>query len=317
MRRRNMSKEHMVNDIFFIVKFSVEYQLDGHRAMQLAKASKKKGQVAYRKALFDPRRLQQRFTFFENITLPSLTPNLQNSNAHLICLASRSMPEEYKGRLNSLIRKQRNAAIHYCEPIKSVDYEAGKAVRSFYSKKLHAQQKDIVFATVRLDDDDALASNFVDILSPYVKSEFNGFWVSFPTGVRMSIDAGRIVLTKAYLPKTSQGLARISVISSEHESEIGTAYGLGSHARVDLRAPVIMDGRQIAYIRTNHKENDSRRRRLEWIRHWLQVSAEPNFSLAEASNTFSFDPAVVGFVSEKTTLQKYLSKISALLYQRF
>lgn len=310
------SKEHKVSDIFFIVKFSVEYQLDEHRAMQLAKASKKKGQVAYRQALFAPKRMQQRFSVFENITLQSLAPNLRNPNARLICLASDSMPEKYKGRLNALIERYPNAEVRYCGPIKSVDIEAGGIIRGYCLKKANGSQNDIVFATVRLDDDDALSSNFVELLSPYVKSEFSGFWISFPAGVRMSIDAGRVVLTKAYLPKTSQGLARISAFSPEHDGEIGTAYGLGSHARVDLRAPVIMDGRQIAYVRTNHKNNDSRGRRLEWFRHWIQVSAEPDFSAAEVTNIFSFEPASVGFLSKKSFLQKSFSRLSALLYQR-
>jgi hypothetical protein len=284
--------------------------------MNLAKKAMPGGQSNYREVLFADSRLDLRFALFENITVPSLRPNLQHPDAHLLVLASKAMPEKLAIRLENSLSGIKNSTIRYCDPILSVDGEAGTAIRELLAKKGVAKEEKGAVATVRLDDDDALSRNFCQLLDPYVRPELSEFWVSFPVGVRMSIEGTRVVLTKAYLPKTSQGLSRIVSLGDFLTSDFGTAYGLGGHARVDTRAPVILDGRHVAYVRTNHKDNDSGMRRLEAARHWIQVSAEPDIMLDEFKENFDLDPTSIGYLSRKSIVQRRVARLSLLIYQR-
>lgn len=303
--------------IFYIIKYSLEYVLEGHRAMHLAKGSKSKGISYYREQLFAERRLNLRFKIFENITLPSLVPVLRDPGAFLLVLSSQSLPESERKRLNDAVEKLGNATVRYCEPVENVDTEARKAVwETLNTQPEYSGEEKICVATVRLDDDDGLSKNFSEILRPYVNQKFAGFWVSFPSGVRVVIDSAGWLATRSYMPKTSQGLARVEIFDFQNVEAFGTAYGLGSHAGVDRRAPVILDARQAAYIRTHHGDNDSRVRPLESMRTWIQVSAEPEVEESDLRGMFGCDLGAMGYRHRKSWASKQMAPLCSLLYKR-
>jgi hypothetical protein len=303
--------------IIFIIKFSLEYILEGHRAMNLAKGSKSKGVAYYREQLFSDRRLDLRFKIFENITLPSLGPALKEPGSFLLVLSSQSLPSNRRQRLDDALRPFGNATVRYCEPVSSVNAEARTAVSELLKgQPEHIVGEKICVATVRLDDDDGLARNFAQMLMPYVKEEFAGLWVSFPLGIRMAINASGWLATKSYMPKTSQGLARVELFDVNNVDTFGTAYDLGGHAQVDRRAPVIMDARQVAYIRTHHDDNDSGARPLESIRTWIQVSSEAEVDEEDLRRTFGCEFGAMGPRQRKSWGSRKMAPVCSLLYQK-
>ena len=305
----------MKKRIFYIIKYSVEYVALGNRSMQLAKRTAQKGQAHYKGKLFSEKRLALRSKLFKNITLPSMRAALENDDAYLVILTSEALPTKYKKQLEEMLRGIGNVVIRYCKPIKSVDSEARESVLDILRKTCNRKEKEICLATIRLDDDDALANNYTQLLLPYVRPDLSGFYVSFPLGVRLSIKHGRFVLTKCYLPKTSQGLARIEVVDPFSENSFQTTYGGGSHVGVDKRGPAILDAREIAYVRTNHVDNDSGMRPLEWARHWIQVSAEPLAERNKIESEVSLNLDALGVCGKKTLLQGWLSPVSSLVYR--
>jgi len=93
------------------------------------------------------------------------------------------------------------------------------------------------YATIRLDDDDALHEEFLQWLDAY--SSRTGVIVSFPRGRRFTMVEGEIRLgAREDYPKIGLGL---------------TAFGFnilaaGSHMRIDERYEVIYDRRPDAYL---------------------------------------------------------------------
>lgn len=305
----------MAPHIFYLIKYSVEHVAEGNRSMHLAKKNAKKGQQAYKGSLFSESRLSLRERLFGNVTLPSLKRALEYKNAHVVILAAQSLPERYRISLEQLVAGIDRVTIHYLPPVKSIDLESSRIVLDLLKSVVSGVSGRHCIATVRLDDDDALANNYTNMLLEYIKPALAGFFVSFPLGVRLSIKRDQLILTSSYLSKTSQGMARVEEVDVGEATYFPTAYSGGSHFGVDKRGPVVLDSRFPAYIRTNHVDNDSGMRPLEWARHWIQVSAEPLAKEQEVLDFITCNLAALGSVKSKPFLKRVLAPVSSLVYR--
>ncbi len=204
--------------------------------------------------LFDPQRLIRRFALFENITLPSLVRQT-DGDFRLIVLAAAKMPEVFRQRLLALVTDHlgdTRATVKFAWP-----GHASKKMAMVVKAKFPPSEAII---EVVLDDDDALATTYVENLrigvavhTGQLLAQHHYVFVTFPRGLSMYADDGKIAIQNRMVPFTNLGLALVA------------APGLGknifavSHKRIGERHPhVVIDSGQPVYVRTVHGDNDSR-----------------------------------------------------------
>lgn len=208
----------------------------------------------YRRKLFDSERLKSRHELFKKITLPSLVNQTVRPSKDwltVFLLVSEEMPHEHLRNLENLVRNYDWISI-VSLPISSTKLNS-PVLR--HLKRTHAA---VTYATVRLDDDDALAENYCERLLTYVEEHFSGFCISFGKGVAALIGEDQTVNFKAYYaPKLAAGLAFIQHKPEGIAPRGKTVYELGNHTKVDLNIPTILDSRSVAFLRTVHLHADT------------------------------------------------------------
>lgn len=130
------------------------------------------------------------------------------------------------------------------------------AINDYFVKVLSPGE---VFITTRIDDDDALAENFLATVENYCKKEFVGMPITFPLGFEAIWSGGVLSdIKRLYFPMISVGLSLVSIYNSEDDFEGGQdIYSKGDHTKVDILNPMITDSRGSMFIRVLHGSNDS------------------------------------------------------------
>ncbi|WP_010200819.1 glycosyltransferase [Psychrobacter sp. PAMC 21119] len=214
----------------------------------------------YRDKLFDVKRLKQRLELFEKITLPSLISQTKSPSTdwlEVVIITSQDLPSWNKEELEKIVAKYDWISIDYLPSKKSDTYR-------FLWKNLDSSQEDVLFSTVRLDDDDALANDFFEKMDPYFKEDNVGFGLSFGNGYAGFYDFESGCYEKVvdyYSPKVAIGLSHFNIYRSSSKSfvseKIKTIYHARKHVTVDLYIPIILDSRELMFIRTMHNNSDS------------------------------------------------------------
>ena len=214
----------------------------------------------YRDKLFDNVRLEQRLELFKKITLPSLvsqTKALSSDWIKVIIVTSESLPLWNKKKIESLVDDYDWLYVDYLSTQE-------RDISRFLWKDLEMEQEDVLFSTVRLDDDDALANNFFEKMDSYFKEENVGFGLSFGNGYAGFYDFESGCYEKIvdyYSPKVAIGLSHFNIYKyasrSFVSSKIRTIYHARKHVTVDLYIPLILDSREYMFIRTMHDNSDS------------------------------------------------------------
>lgn len=214
----------------------------------------------YRDKLFDSVRLKQRLELFEKITLPSLlsqTKALSSDWIKVIVVTSESLPLWNKQKIESLVDSYDWLYVDYLSAQE-------RDIARFLWKDLELGQEDVLFSTVRLDDDDALADDFFEKMDFYFKKENVGFGLSFGNGYAGFYDFELGCYEKIvdyYSPKVAIGLSHFNMYEYDSKSfvsnKIRTIYHARKHVTVDLYIPIILDSRESMFIRTMHNNSDS------------------------------------------------------------
>lgn len=195
--------------------------------------------------LFAKERLSRRFKVFESVCLPSLRSQ-PAERFHAIILASAAMPDPYKERLLSKVRDDGNISVAFEEPA-AMPYEQ---LWLKHIKRISGLNK--LFATSRLDDDDAISSEFTTTLAQYIKDYHIGHAISFPLGLQVGFDGSGPRFWESYWPLVAAGL---SFVCSREDPL--TVFSCGHHHRIPRARPVILDARSFQYVVTVHEHNDS------------------------------------------------------------
>lgn len=207
----------------------------------------------YKKILFNTERLRLRRNTFSKITIPSLL-SVINHNKEIVSeihvLTSTELPQLDKEFLNQLADEHTNIKVFYLSPDK-VDLAVG-------DKEYMTNLKDgDVVASIRIDDDDALSINYLDMLNQWMGSvQINEFVLSFPWGYGISLDNSlKPLAVEEYKARLiAAGLAYVYTYGANNYHNI---YNLGSHVKADDKVPVILDGSEYMFLRTFHSNNDS------------------------------------------------------------
>ncbi len=213
----------------------------------------------YKGELFSPTRMNLRELLFKNVCLPSVRAQLsdcKNFQVRHLVLTSEELPFQNKEFLYNL--KNQNKHLDILE-LPSSDTNISKSVASY----LQSGFKDAYLITIRLDDDDAVSNDFCNDLASYVNSFNIGKVVSFGKGIAGIFDDinknGFIDFKDYYYPKLALGLSHINYIDERGEftHKKKSIFDQGSHTKVDLFSPLILDSRNIKYIRVFHAGSDS------------------------------------------------------------
>lgn len=211
----------------------------------------------YRKNLFDENRLKSRLKLFSSITLPSLLGQevfIKDNNVKLIIISSENLPEWNKEELNNLVMDHEWISTHYL-PSKGTSL-----VQPVYDD-LKSHNEEVLYATIRLDDDDALSIDFFKEFSNFLIPSNIGYAISFGKGLCGFFDFENSQYYKVidyYYPKLALGLGYINLFDGKSfKNKIKTIFQAGGHTKVDQYVPTIVYSKNIMYLRTMYESSDS------------------------------------------------------------
>tara|TARA_Y100001970_G_C14241501_1_gene865180 strand:+ start:1161 stop:1814 length:654 start_codon:yes stop_codon:yes gene_type:complete len=195
--------------VYVITRFSIfDYDFKGYKLTRDLDIEE------YKSYLFSKERLDYKFNSFEKITLPSIVSQT-NDNYIWEIYTSEYLPIEYKNRLLASTNKYKNIKIFFINSFKEFNK----------SNKIEGK-----YCTVRLDDDDGLNKNFVEILQKY-KDKTKEI-ISFPEGKKCTISNNKIIYGEnVEIKNIAIGLCAIDM----------DIYNCGEHTKVNNKFKVTYD----------------------------------------------------------------------------
>lgn len=195
--------------------------------------------------LFAPKRLDARFARFEALLLPSVAA--QTRAAEHIVLASTLLPPPWRDRLEGLAR-ERGFRLHFAGTERVVD-------RVLVEDGLIGLDGRTRLATIRVDDDDAIATTLVERVARLSRLDLDDYVVSFPRGVYLDQRRAKAVFAPVVQPNVACGLTRVL----RKRRKALSVYGLGNHNALHARLPVVSAPDSDMYLMTTHDDNVSNR----------------------------------------------------------
>jgi len=229
----------------------------------------------YKKSLFNEKRLTFRERAFELITLASLSTIFKNKNNDIefvvVVLTSDSLPQKNKEFLQRMENKYPFLHVRFFK-------EDSSPYSIMYNEVFEKVEENECYATVRLDDDDALSLAWFNELQKYISPEFVGHIISLYSGyiAKVEDDFSISEINDYNFRFSAAGLAAVGIKKSN--LPIFNIYQCGSHTKVDLKYPSILLGDDKYVITTVHNDNDSKRKMLPGLGDGIKV--------AEALNKF-------------------------------
>ena len=227
----------MEPDIFGYMRFSYLGRSDAKLARSTDDLERRK------QVLYAPERLKERFYFFEKICLPSLRWQT-DKNFRFAIFTSPELPKKYRKRLAKAVKSVPQIEIVYDKnPI------LNRAIDSWIRKQAAVHtQRTLHF---RLDDDDALASDFIATLRSNMARVPDRGLISRPSGLLLIQTSDGAELLAKFEPNIAIGFAVVNPPGHIHNP-----YDLkhGGHYRI---APSLILPGPLAYIHTAHAQSDT------------------------------------------------------------
>jgi len=224
----------------------------------------------YKTQLLAPERLRARLSVFRSVTIPSILAQLPtDAELHWIILIAADLPAEQLAELSEgLAPVERGGVsvslVKVADSDEAADVQQGvypgmgMAARLAITAALGDQAA--VFASVRLDDDDALSARYLSALSPFITAEFVGKHISFPLGIQAVYQAPGKPLTGARVVEKRFNAQGLAFINSFDRNDFAAAevhvMNFGNHSEVTEKTPVIDDLSLFAYLRVLTSLND-------------------------------------------------------------
>lgn len=191
--------------IIGIVRYSI---LTDNRVKKGWTISKKLSFRDLEKEIFCPERLLNRGLLFSRLTLPSLNANVRDwANLKVVVVTSLDLPSWHMIELESICK-----AYPFVKIIK-INTEASafnEAVNKYIDDET---SEDETYFTFRIDDDDALSNDFIEIIRPYLNKSFAGTAISLPLGYSGLFNTKKRIVTQygeTYSILNAQALGFIS-----------------------------------------------------------------------------------------------------------
>lgn len=210
--------------------------------------------------LFEPQRMERRFFLFENLCLPSLKAQT-NQNFRMAVLASESMPQVYKDRLQEV-----TASVPQIEILYSSAEHVTHPFNEWMEKAVAGNSE--VTAHFRLDDDDALGKSMIGrleaatALAPMVRV------VSWSRGLYLTHKDETPYLLNEHFPFIGLGMAFLN-----QPGQILNPYQC-KHVQVSSVYPAFVDPGPTVWIHSAHGASDTRARQDKKFRTILAANPE-------------------------------------------
>lgn len=197
--------------------------------------------------LYEDARMARRFHLFERLTLPSLRAQ-SDKDFRIVVLTSDVMPARYQDRLRAITADDAFIHLEF-----SAQRTGRRGLAPFIRQSLGADGMGTA-VHFRLDDDDALANDYIARLRAIAAVCAPRTHISFPYGIALfpttpGSSEGTAIPERHLLP--SPGLAIV----------LGEGFAKNpfqmKHGSVWERWPVMSDPTYPAYIRTHHQHNDT------------------------------------------------------------
>lgn len=220
--------------------------MDLHLILVRFSLDTKRGFGCHTKELYSRSRMDERFSLFENVCLPSILnqstlKGRSGGVAKCVILVSPNMPREYKNRLDSMLKGHAN--IDLLTTLPNDDF----SLTSHFVKVIPKQCSRI--ATTILDDDDALHPLFSEKVLEHAERCKKSTFVSFPKGIM--VDFRTRTLKRCDDKMIAAGLTLITNRFAKHNI-FGKEFYRESHVKYDYTLDT-------AYVMTNHDSNVSLR----------------------------------------------------------
>jgi hypothetical protein len=227
----------------------------------------------YRAKLFDRERLRVHCDLMSRVMLPSLAAQIiPGDHVSLYVMTSRDLPDDAKRGLYNALDP------YVWARVVEVEEETPEGHVSLVKEELNATGlSNCAFAHLRIDDDDALAKDFLSRLREYIDPRFVGFGVSLCAGFAAAMDTttGKIAgLYKMNREKLAIGLCTINSWQNGELGQFKSIYNI-KHAQIDRTVPTIIDARKPAFIRTIYPEQDTLGKPMAFMREIEQNSSIP------------------------------------------
>lgn len=179
--------------------------------------------------VFEPDYFEYRFNIFKNVTLESFRQQ-NNQNFVLLLLHSENMPSDYKARFLKLENENK---FLYNVFVKDTQESFNEALINTVH---NIDFLNNVAITFRIDNDDAVQNDFIQKLSHFIKTDYEGFSISIPKQyIVKRITEDDYLLQENYYPANSIGLAYVT--SKENYK---TVLELGQHHLTNENTPMVL-----------------------------------------------------------------------------
>ncbi|AYA63003.1 glycosyltransferase [Alteromonas sp. RKMC-009] len=242
--------------IFVVIRYSI---LSKTKAWKI---SDTKDREKYKQILFSEARMDTKFLFFKELVLPSLAQNesrVKNAEVVVLLYTSTQLPDKQRNKLKELCSPYNFMNIRYI----TEDDNFHECVRRDLHASLSQATGNSVYATVRLDDDDALGKDFLLNVEKYVSNEFSERIITFPCGFESLYEPREKTILKTIeidYPKVAVGLTKIHKFDNEKTGASATfsIYDAGNHTKVDKSHVVVQErGTRPYYLKLAYAEQDT------------------------------------------------------------
>lgn len=202
--------------------------------------------------LYAPKRMELRFQHFEALTLPSISAQLDKRFTLLVVTGER-MPKPYWDRLNDICRTVPEIKVVTAPPAKH-----RTAMRDVILSEIG--DKDTETLQFRLDDDDAVGTNFVRgirrtaRLAWKLRADWKNLVIEYSRGYSVKLTPDGILAEEIQGQFLACGLA-VFFRPGDTQTVMNFA-----HHKLHHTMPTIIDPTTPMYLRAVHDDNDSRAR---------------------------------------------------------
>lgn len=193
--------------------------------------------------LYAPDRMEERFYFFEKITLPSIRAQT-DQDFKLLIVSSPEMPIEYQNRLNTAV-----ADIPQIRVIYSDEAHITYAIQPVLAEMIEGIEENTVH--FRMDDDDAISSEMIAQLKADGARLRPNTLITYPTGLFLIDHKNESYLIRKFEPYIAIAWALVNA-----PGQVRNPYE-GRHGRYFRDARSYMDPHFYAYIHVAHSSSDT------------------------------------------------------------
>lgn len=206
----------------------------------------------YKSRLFSNRRLSKREEIFKSITLPSLQNIYRklpyDTNLVVYLLSSEELPQKHKDVLLQLQQENPFLRVKF--------YKTDASISQHFMEHLETDIKKFeMYASVRLDDDDAVSSEWLSKVLHYLQPAYNNKVLALSGGVALSLDHNSKIIDIAHysLHFAAAGLAYIGQKNISDKC----IFHCGNHTTVYKRFETIFSTLGCSFGRSYNNFNDS------------------------------------------------------------